>query len=85
MTVIATDGGLPALTSTAVVYVRIINIDEFALIFDGPCDANVSEDALINIVITQCSATNQDGGAIFSLNFSTAEITFNTNSGQGDK
>ena len=44
VTVIATDGGLPALASTAVVYVRIINIDEFAPIFDGPCDVNVSEE-----------------------------------------
>ena len=82
--VIATDGGLPALSSTAVVYIRIINIDEFAPIFNGPCDANVSEDALINVVITQCLATDQDSGVIFyqsfdipnvfSLNFSTAEI-----------
>ena len=70
VTVIATDGGLPALTSTTVVNIKIVNIDEFAPDFDGPCDANISEDALINTMVTQCLATDADGGQIFYQSFS---------------
>ena len=70
VTVIATDRGLPALTSSAVVNIEIGNIDEFAPDFDGPCDVNISENTLINTVVTRCSATDADGGRVFYQTFS---------------
>ena len=70
ITVIATDGGLPAFTSSTVVNIKIVNIDEFAPDFNGPCDANISEDALINTLVTQCLATDADGGQVFYQSFS---------------
>ena len=84
VTVIATDGGLPALTSTTIVNIVITN--RFAPVFDGPCDANVSEDASVNTVITRCPATDRVSGLlfyqslslsisnVFEIGFETAEI-----------
>jgi len=70
VTVVATDAGLPALTSTTIVNLRITNVDEFAPVFVGPCDANVSEDASINTVVTQCIATDRDSIFLFYESFS---------------
>ena len=81
ITVIATDGGLPALTSTTIVNIVVTN--RFAPVFDGPCDANVSEDALVNTVVTRCPATDHDSGLLFYQSFSLSisnvfEIGFET-------
>ena len=70
ITVIATDRGLPALTSSTVVNIEIVNIDEFAPDFDGPCDVTISEDTLVDTVVTQCLATDADGGQVFYQTFS---------------
>ena len=83
VTVIATDSGLPALTSTTIVYIQITNVDEFAPVFDGPCNVNISEDTLINTVVTRCPATDRDSAFLFyqssSLSISNVfEIGFET-------
>ena len=83
VTVIATDGGLPVLTATTIVNIVLTNVDEFAPMFDGPCDANVSEDALVNTVVTRCPATDRDSGFLFYQSFTLSisnvfEIGFET-------
>ena len=61
VTVIATDGGIPALTSSTIVNVTIFDVNEFPLVFDGPCDADIPEDTSINTIVTQCTAKDLDG------------------------
>ena len=65
VTVIATDGGIPALTSSTIVNVRIFNVDEFPLVFDGPCDADVPEDTAVDAIVTRCRAMDLDGAVFY--------------------
>ena len=67
ITVIARDMGDPSLASTTVVKITIINVDEFAPMFLGSCDASISETREVsrNInPVTQCVAVDQDSGMI---------------------
>ena len=67
VTIIARDMGIPSLSSTAIARIIIINIDEFAPVFLGPCDASISEARNVSRdsnPITQCIAVDQDSGSV---------------------
>ena len=67
VTVIARDMGIPSLSSTAIARITIINVDEFAPVFLGPCDASISEARNVSRdsnPITQCIAVDQDSGSV---------------------
>ena len=67
ITVIARDMGDPSLASTTVVKITIINVDEFAPMFLGSCDASISETREVSRnsnPVTQCVAVDRDSGMI---------------------
>ena len=49
-------------SARAQVVVNVINVDEAAPEFDGPCDANFLETDSLMQVVTTCSATDSDTG-----------------------
>ena len=68
VTVIARDMGLPSLSSSTIVRIRIINVDEFAPDFIGSCDVTIPEDRNVSRdsnPVTQCIAVDQDSGDVF--------------------
>ena len=68
VTVIARDMGMPSLSSSTVVRIRIVNVDEFAPDFIGSCDVTIPEDRDVNPdsnPVTQCIAVDQDSGDVF--------------------
>ena len=67
ITVIARDMGIPALSSITVATITIINVDEFAPVFIGSCDASISEARNVSRdsnPVTQCIAVDQDSGFV---------------------
>ena len=67
ITVIARDMGVPSLSSTTIARIIIINVDEFAPVFLGSCDASISEARNISRdsnPVTQCIAVDQDSGMV---------------------
>ena len=67
VTIIARDMGTPSLSSTTIVQITIINVDEFAPVFLGSCDASISEARNISRdsnPVTQCIAVDQDSGSV---------------------
>ena len=67
VTVIARDMGTPSLSSTTIVQITIINVDEFAPVFLGSCDASISEARNVSRdsnPVTQCIAVDQDSGSV---------------------
>ena len=61
-TVLAMDNGAVRRSARAQVVVNVINVDEAAPEFDGPCDANFLETDSLMQVVTTCSATDSDTG-----------------------
>jgi hypothetical protein len=59
-TVIATDTGIPMLSTGQLVTVNVLNVDESPPAFTGPCNASVFENVSLNTVITTCPATDFD-------------------------
>ena len=67
ITIIARDMGIPALSSITVATITIINVDEFAPVFIGSCDASISEARNVSRdsnPVTQCIAVDQDSGFV---------------------
>ena len=67
ITIIARDMGIPALSSTTIATITIINVDEFAPVFIGSCDASISEARNVSRdsnPVTQCIAVDQDSGFV---------------------
>ena len=67
ITIIARDMGIPSLSSTTIARITIINVDEFAPVFIGSCDASISEARNVSRdsnPLTQCIAVDQDSGFV---------------------
>ena len=67
ITVIARDMGTPSLSSVTIVQINIVNVDEFAPVFIGSCDASISEARNVSRdsnPVTQCIAVDQDSGFV---------------------
>ena len=67
ITVIAKDMGTPSLSSVTLVNITILDVDEFAPVFLGSCDASISEARNISHgsnPVTQCIAVDQDSGMV---------------------
>ena len=94
VTVTASDGGVPRLSSTAVVSFIVTNVDEEGPQFIDDCSFTISEDTPINTIIGQCIAEDRDyiraaGNAvtyglhgnneIIQINPTTGEITLSRN------
>ena len=82
ITIIARDMGVPSLSSITIARITIINIDEFAPVFPGPCDANISEARNVSHdsnPVTQCVAVDQDSGSIsYSIQIEPGNPALNT-------
>ena len=69
-TVTATDGGDPALSSTAQIYVTIENVNDNSPIFDqSSYSESVSEGAAMNTVVVTVSASDADSGTLGDLRY----------------
>ena len=67
ITIIARDMGTPSLSSATIVQIDIVNVDEFAPVFIGSCDASISEARNVSRdsnPLTQCIAVDQDSGFV---------------------
>ena len=82
ITVIARDMGMPSLSSATIVQIDILNVDEFAPVFIGSCDASISEERNISRdsnPVTQCIAVDQDSGFIdYSIQIETGNPALST-------
>ena len=82
ITIIARDMGIPSLSSTTIARISIINVDEFAPVFIGSCDASISEERNVSRdsnPVTQCIAVDQDSGFVdYSIQIETGNPALST-------
>ena len=70
LTLQATDGGVPVLTSTAVVKVEIIDINDNSPMFSQPIyNVSIYESLPVNSIVFNATAVDRDSGTNAKLNF----------------
>ena len=75
LTVLVVDGGIPPLSSSAVVHVEVLDVNDHHPVFEGgdePLSVSVSESTAVQIIILTLSASDQDTGGNARLTFTIA-------------
>ena len=82
--VIATDKGNPAMSSSAVVDIRIVNINEDPPVLSGDRTVNVSELAPVSFIVDRFTAFDPDNGIVtFTFSFGNSEGKFSIGESSG--